>query len=302
MIKIIGIIFLIICGNLYAQVPLYVPYAPGGMTDRIGRTIVGSETQYRIMNKPGGQGQIAISEMSRNPGPMIITTSAFYVTNPLLLKESITYDPNNLETIALLGDTIGILMCNKKINIRSVSDFVNYPSGLTFAVGMPGGAEHIVTESFLEKVGRNQHIIVTYPQSGGKYIPDLISGTIDCSFTNLATMLPYLNNDRLVPILTTQNSILTETVPTWKKSFGSEFTIHNSTAIVVDKRWSIEVKTKILSDLKEVLSSMEFKKTLESMGHTYSLVLGSAANDEVQRHNNILRNFLNRNKNIKFTE
>lgn len=296
---------IVVCNNLYAQPaanPIYVPFAPGGMSDKITRLVADTNSNYYVINKPGAQGQLAISEMIKNPGPIVLATSPFYVSNPIILKDALSYDPNNLEVIALLGDTIGALACNKKTNINSVADIVNYQGVLSFGTAVRGGSEHIITEVFLEKINKKQHTVVMYAQGGNKHLLDLLGGHIDCVFGNMATILPFITNDKITLILTTHQTGLVNNVPTWKKQFGTEIGIRNSTAIVVDKRWPPELKTKILNDFKEALISKEFKKNLENLGHTYQVIIGPQANDEVQSHNRTLRNFLNNNKQIKLVD
>jgi tripartite-type tricarboxylate transporter receptor subunit TctC len=300
--KLFVLITLLVTCNTYAQraTPFYVPFAVGGLADRLSRTIANSNSNYVAINKPGAQGQIAINEMIKNPGPMLIAGPSFYVSNPLILKNNLTYNPDNLEVIALIGDSIGLLACNKKTNINSVQDIIDYKGILSFGSAVRGGTEHLITEWFLNKIDKNQHTVLNYSAGGNKHILDLLGGHIDCVFGNMGTMIPLLAVDKLNIILSTHNTDL-HNVPTWKTQFGTNFEFNNTTAIIVDRRWPAEFKNKILNDFKNVLTSKDFKNTLENLGHTYNLVLGKPADEELQKNNKVIYNFLIQNK-IQLTD
>lgn len=296
----IGLIF---CGNALSQpTPYYVPFAPGGMSDRTARLTATASSNYFVVNKPGANGQIAINEMNKTPGPIFLATPPFYVANKIIFKDALTYDPNNLETIAVLGETIGLLVCNKKSNVTTVKDIIDSEKGLKFGSAIRGGSEHLITEIFLEKTKNKNNIVAIYPAGGNKHVLDLLGGHIDCVFGNMATVLPFAQSDKLNLILTTHPTNLVSGVPTWKSQFGFEFELRQYNAIAVDRRWPTEYKNKILNDFKDFLTSKEFKKELESMGHTYNIILGTSADDVVQANNKKLMNYLLSNKNIKLVD
>lgn len=301
MFKYFLVALLFFSNNLYAQNNFYVPFAPGALTDITARTITKDLKDYIVLNKPGAGGQIAIEEMHQKPGILISHSSLIYVGNKLIYKEKLKYDLDELEVLATVALTPGLLMCNKNKNIKTINELLNYPNSLNFGVAVRGGVEHFNTEILLEKT-KVKHQQVFYSVGGTKHLQDLIGGHVDCVFGNLTSMLGILENTNLIPILVTHENIeLLKVIPTWKSVFHVEFPLENVIILITDKKINSILKKKYLDDISVVLNAPTFQKEIVAKGNIPYIKFGPSAQKIIDKYNMNLMKFLISN-NIKLTD
>lgn len=271
---------------------LYIPYSPGGISDVTGRLIVKNAKELVLINKPGASGQLAINEMNSVPGAMLITNFTMFVTNPLIYKNNLSYDPSNYEVVATAGIMPGILACNKKTGINTIQDLINYKQRLVFGTTVAGGAEHLNTEILIKKVKKIDFTIIPY-QGGLKHYNDMLGGHIDCVFGNLPNMLPFMNDSRLSMLISTHDiTHINKEIPDWKTVFSDEFYFQSLQVILVDKRYNDVIKNKITRLLKTSMDTPEFKDALAAKGLVPLVVFGDAAIAINDKYNNTVKEFI----------
>ncbi|VGO07943.1 Tricarboxylate transport protein TctC [plant metagenome] len=204
-------------GLAHAEFPdrplrIIVPFAAGGATDVIARTVAqemaGKLGQPVVVeNKAGANGNIGASMVARaapDGYTMLMATSSHAINTTLYrnLDYSLTKDLaglSNLASVPLL------LVVNPKVPAKTAKDLAAHVKAnndrTTYASGGTGTAAHLAGAQFNSLVGA-QMTHVPY-KGGAQAMNDLIGGQVQLMFANLPEVLSQVQGGRLTPIAVT---------------------------------------------------------------------------------------------------
>ncbi|RCW72604.1 Bug family tripartite tricarboxylate transporter substrate binding protein [Pseudorhodoferax soli] len=183
-----------------------VPYAAGGTTDLVARTVgqkVGELLGQPVVidNRGGAGGNIGMDLVAKSApdghtiGFGAISTNAL---NPHVYK-SMAFDPRkDFTAISLLGTSTIVLEVPATSPIKSVADLVaaaKKSPGLPYATAGAGTSMHLSGVMFAQMTG-TELTHVAYKGSGPG-ITDLLGGTVGVMFDNLPASLPHIQAGRL---------------------------------------------------------------------------------------------------------
>ena len=184
---------------------LIVPFAPGGGTDIVARTIAQKLTEALGQtvvadNRPGGGGTIGAETTVRaNPdGYTMILVSNSYAANAALYR--LPYDPvQDIEPVILIGDTGFVVCVNQNVPVRSVKELIAAdkakPGSFNYASTGTGGITHLASEYFNQMAGTK---LVHVPYKGtGPALNDLLGGQIQIQWGSLPALVPHLKGNRV---------------------------------------------------------------------------------------------------------
>lgn len=263
------ILFLVFtCTQAWAidQTHIIIPFAPGGASDIVGRTIAKNfeDRKYRVINLPGGKGLIAIQHTISNPSIMVATLVQYYVSNPLTTPVLPYNIETDLELIALVGVVPHILTCNSdNVRAKNFKEFASITKSLNIGVSAVGSQEHIATEILINKLPV-KHKPIFYSQGGTGYMTALIGGDIDCVFGLYPAIKNYLTNSKLVAIVSTHP--VNFDVESWENIFQQSFPLQGTTGLLIGTNMSPNLKNNILADLSLLFNQPSFKEQLMTLG------------------------------------
>lgn len=187
-------------------VRLVVPFAPGGGTDLIARTL-GHEMSKDlgqpviVENKPGAGTMIGTDNVAKSPpdGYSVVVASFAHAINPLFQKK-LAYGSNKaFAPVILIGRGPNVLVVRTESPYKSVADVLaaakSSPEKLTYASQGAGTSAHLAGELFanLAKV-KLTHI----PYRGaGPALTDLMGGQVDMMFATAAAVSTLIENGKL---------------------------------------------------------------------------------------------------------
>ncbi|MEP7030379.1 MAG: tripartite tricarboxylate transporter substrate binding protein [Pseudolabrys sp.] len=184
-----------------------VPQAPGSNTDLYAR-LIGAEMskslgqQVIIDNRPGGAFVIGLDAIAKAP-PDGYTIGMGLIGGMALTPHMVAKLPydvlKDFEPIGLVGRGHLILVVSPQLPVKSVKELIDYakqnPGKLTAASSANGSPGHIGLELFKSLTGTK---ITHVPYRGGAAaINDLIAGRIDIMFEGLASIAPFVLDNRL---------------------------------------------------------------------------------------------------------
>jgi tripartite-type tricarboxylate transporter receptor subunit TctC len=191
---------------------IVVPFAPGGGTDVIARTLAQEmakdlRVSVIIENRPGAGtivGTQAVAVSAADGYTLLMGTFANAV-NPSL-NAKLPYDPHkDFAAVALIARSFNIVVVNPKSSIRTVADLIAEakanPGKMTFGTFGAGTSAHLAGELFkdLTKVD-----LTAVPYKGAAPgITDLIGGQIDVMFTTVASAASLVESGQLRAIAVT---------------------------------------------------------------------------------------------------
>jgi len=257
-------------------VRLIIPFAPGGITDIIGRVIAIklSErlgTQIVVENR-GGAGGIIGMEMTAKAKPdgytLLFTTAAF-ATNPSLYK--VPFDPiKSFVPIAKAGVGVNVLTVYPGIPIHSVSELIAFakkqPGKLACSVAGAGSFGHLAIEYFKSMAGVDFKTVQF--KGGGPAAIDTMGGHTQVHFSALVTTMPHIRSGKLkaLGVSGTARSKVFPDLPTIAESGLPGYEASIWLGFLAPAGTPMAVVDRIYKELAVLLASEETKKSLENQG------------------------------------
>jgi tripartite-type tricarboxylate transporter receptor subunit TctC len=198
-------------GDAWALYPdrivrIVVPFAPGGGTDVIARTLAQEMAKdlgvtVIIENKPGagtiiGTQAVATSEPD---GYTLLMGTFANAVNPSL-NAKLPYDPHkDFASVALIARSFNIVVVNPKSPIKSIADLIAAakadPDKLSYGTFGTGTSAHLAGELFKNMAKVN---LTTVPYKGAAPgITDLVGGQIQVMFTTVASAASLIAGGQL---------------------------------------------------------------------------------------------------------
>jgi tripartite-type tricarboxylate transporter receptor subunit TctC len=188
-------------------VTLVLPYAAGGNTDAIARTLANRLEQrmgqpFIIEPRLGAASVIGATHVARSVPDgytILIGTSTTMAINVSVYK-NLSYDPlKDLVPIALVAGVPFILVVDPALPVKSLADLAAYakkqPQGLTYASNGAGGAAHLFAELLGGELGIK---LVHVPYKGlAPAFNDIMGGHVQMMFGDFATALPLVRAGKL---------------------------------------------------------------------------------------------------------
>lgn len=210
-------------------VRVIVPFAPGGGTDILVRTIAPrlSEAlgqQLVIDNRAGGGSTIGSELAAKSPpdGYTLLAVDTSFTTNPSLYTK-LPYDSaRDFAPVSLLAAAPVILIVHPSVPIKTVKEFVALakakPGQLNFASGGPGSSTHLGGE-LLKMVANIDLVHIPY-KGTGPAVADVLGGQVVMMFAGISSVKQHVAVGRLRAIAVTgdKRSPAMPEVPTFVES------------------------------------------------------------------------------------
>ncbi len=252
-------------------VRLIVPFAPGGATDIIARSVAQQLAgrlgqSVLIENKPGAGTIVGNSEVakSRPDGYTLLFAPTPFVISQVVYP-SLPYDPQrDFTPVSLLATSPFILVVNAGLTPKSTAELVSQakarPGSLTFASAGNGTVPHLAGELFKLRAGVD---IVHVPyKGGGPAIVDLVAGQVAMMFATPIEVGSHLQSGRLRVLGTTSMQRLPSLpeVPTLHESGYPDFEVLSFFGVLAPGGTPAEVVQRVAADLAAVMEMPDIRE------------------------------------------
>lgn len=260
-------------------VRIIVPFAPGGGTDLVARSmtvVMGQELGQPVIidNKPGAGtliGTDAAAKSAPDGYTMVMATLA-HVVNPSIQPKLPYNHDKDFSPVMLVGVSPNVLVVRANSPYKSVKDVIAAakatPGKLSFASQGAGTSAHLAGELFKNLTGAN---LIHIPYRGaGPALTDLLGGQVDVMFATAAAVGSMIESGKLralaVTTATRSSSHVLSKVPTVAESGVPGYVADSWYGLFAPAGTPADVIEKLNAAAKKAVFTDAFRKKMEAEG------------------------------------
>ncbi len=251
-------------------VVLVNPYAVGGPTDLLGRTLAKGLTeqlgqQVLVENRAGGGASIGaayVAKAAPDGYTLLLGTSAAHVVTPM--ATSVPYNGiKSFEFIGIVGSVPNILTVHNSMKLETLNDFLalakSQPGKLSYASAGMGSSPHIGAELLKFRAGID---LMHIPYRGAApAITDLVAGTVPVGMLNISVVQNHIKSGSLKALAyaSTKRSPSLPNVPTFAEAGLPNFVSGSWYSLAAPANTPTAVLDRLAKALASVQASPEFQ-------------------------------------------
>jgi tripartite-type tricarboxylate transporter receptor subunit TctC len=207
-------------------VKIVVPWAPGGSTDILARTVADKLSRSLgqpviVENKPGASGNIGsdvVAKASPDGYTLLFGSMSTHAINPGMMPSMPFRGVEDFTPIAMLAFVTNTMVIHPSLPVSNMKEFIAYakanPGKIAYASAGPGSTNHL-SAALLEKMAGIQMLHVPY-KGGAPAVTDTVGGQTQVLFTAGTQSLPHVKAGKLKLLAVTENhrSALLKDTPT----------------------------------------------------------------------------------------
>jgi tripartite-type tricarboxylate transporter receptor subunit TctC len=255
-----------------------VPFAPGGTTDILARTIseklsIALGQPVVVENKPGAGGGVG-ADFTAKAAPDGYTIMGGTISTHAInasLYTNLPYDPvKDFVAITLIARVPNLLVVNPDIPVKTVAELIALlkanPNKYTFASSGNGTSQHLSGELFKSMAGvQMQHI----PYKGSPpALQDVVGGQVTMTFDNITTALPLAKAGKLraLAVTTAKRSAVAPDVPTLAESGLVGFEVGSWQGVFAPAGTPPDIVKRLNAEIVKIINMPDVREKLLALG------------------------------------
>jgi tripartite-type tricarboxylate transporter receptor subunit TctC len=264
-------------GQSYPDKPIrfVVPYAPGGNTDLIARSLAEKMSprlgQTVVVENRPGAGTIIGTEYVARAKPdgytILLATITTHAINPHLYQK-LNYDAfRDFEPVIMVARGPFLIVVPPSLPVKSIKDLIAIarakPGSITFGSGGAGSPQHLAVEVF-KSVAKVDMTHVPYKGSAPA-IADLMGGQIATMFDNTAAQYVKAGKLRAIAMSGVKRTPVAPDVPTVRES-GIPYDFYTWQGVAAPAKTPPAVVTKLNEEMAHALQLPDVQQRLTMDG------------------------------------
>ena len=253
---------------------IIVPFAAGGGTDLVGRTIAQRLTETMgqpfVVENRGGAGGVIGADMVAKAAPdghtLVIGSPGSLTINPNMTSK-MPYDSlRDFAPVSLATISPFILTVHPVLPVKNLKEFIAFaktqPGKLNYGTSGNGSVSHLSTEYLKTLAGIN---LVHVPYKGSSLaLTDTLAGQLQVLFDNLPVVQPHIRAGklRLMGAGTQKRSALIPDAPTIAEAGVPGFEASTAFGVLAPGKTPADIVNRLSSEIQRVLQSTEIKQRL----------------------------------------
>ncbi|KAF1022271.1 MAG: hypothetical protein GAK30_01242 [Paracidovorax wautersii] len=269
-------------------VRVMVGFSAGGAVDNVARQMGKALSQrlgqpFVIENQAGATGTIAAESTARARADgytLLLATQSTMVVAPRMYPKLRIKPLQDLKPIALVGSVPLALVSHPSLPVKTVADVIALArkdgGNLIYASSGAGGPQHLAAELFASMAGvKMAHV----PYKGeANAIADLLGNHVPLMFSNLPTLLPYIQSGQLRGIAVSGKSRAASApdLPTVSEAGLPGFDAETWFALFAPNGTPAAVIDKLAAATQDALKDPALQASLAAQGLTINALRGPA--------------------------
>ena len=258
-------------------VRIIVPWAPGGSTDILARTVAEKLTRSLgqpvvVENKPGASGNIGSDYVAKSPPDgytLLFGSMSTHAINHAVMPNMPFKGVDDFTPIAMLAFVTNTMVVHPSVPANTLPEFIAYakanPGKVAYASAGPGSTNHL-SAALLEKMAGIQMLHVPY-KGGAPGITDTVGGQVQMFITAGTQSLPHVKAGKLKLIAVTEKkrSALLKEVPTVAETIpGYEMAVWYGA--FGPKGMPAELARRLNAEINRIMMLPDVREKMEAMG------------------------------------
>jgi tripartite-type tricarboxylate transporter receptor subunit TctC len=228
-----------------------------------------------VENKPGAGGNIAMEQLTRAPADGYSLAYATPTELGLLRQLGQPYvdTPALLTPVGLLTDGAVVILCNSKLNVKTLTELSQYlaqqKNPLDMAIGPLYSASHVLGE-MISKALSHRFNLIPYKAIDAA-LPDLANGAVSVSIASVSAAITYIQSGKAVPLasMAPWRTPLLPDVATVREQGYADMEYVMSTYFVAHRDVPESIQRKLHQALNKISALPEVLEQITSVGARY---------------------------------
>jgi tripartite-type tricarboxylate transporter receptor subunit TctC len=266
----------------HAQYPdktikIIVPWAAGGSTDAIARTLAQRLTETMkqsviVENRPGAAAAIGTNEMAKAAadGYTLGIIELPHAIAPAVVAK-LPYDlQKDLQPVAMIGTSPLVLFTSASLNAKSVNELVAAakaaPGTIALAHSGNGSSSHLAAEMLQQKTGTKFNL-ASYKGSGPAML-DVVGGHVQGHFATMASGLGPMKTGKVNAMAVAGEKRLATTLrdtPTFAEAGIKDFVVEQWWGVVVPKGTPAPIIEKIRAEVAAAVNHPQMQDRMKEL-------------------------------------
>jgi tripartite-type tricarboxylate transporter receptor subunit TctC len=270
---------------------IIVPFAPGGGTDLIARTIADGMSKdlgqpVLVENKPGGGTIIGSDAVAKSPadGYTLLVATFAHAVNPSLQPKLPYSTDKAFAPVVLIGRSPNVLVTRPDRPYKTVKDLAAAaqanPGRISFGSQGNGTSAHLAGELF-KSLAKVNMLHVPY-RGAGPALTDLLGGQIDVMFATISAVSGYVESGKLraIAVTTSDRSSALPNVPTIAEAGVPGYAAESWYGLYAPAGTPRDVIARLNAAVKRAVQSDAYRKRIQGEG----LMTSAGAPEELDEY------------------
>lgn len=290
---------------VFDNLNIFVPAAPGGGWDGLGRAIeaaskaAGLTNSIQVENVGGAGGMVGLPKFvneKKGQGNAIMIGGSVMVGAGITNKSPVTI--KDVIPIARLTEEAGAIVVPTSGKIKSWNDFATAlkanPKAVSVAGGSAGGTDHQLLGLIIKALGGNaKDAAYVAFQGGGPANAAILGGQVSAGISGYSELEEHINSGKMKIIAVSGNVRIPGVNAPTIKELGLNVVAANWRGIFAAPGVSAEQKNKIIDYIIKLNTSEPWKKTLVERKWTNVFLTGDAfqkaLNEDIKNTESVLK-------------
>lgn len=266
---------------------LVVPYAPGGSSEIVARSVaaeVATKIGQNVFvdNKPGAAGNIAMQEVSRSEDghTIVLCHVGIMAVNPFIFPK-LPFDPiNDFLPISLLAKVPALFVVHPDISANNLTEFLALarakPGDFNYGSAGNGSGGHLAFE-YLKTASNTSLTHIPYKGSGPLLV-DLMAGRVHAACIGASALMPYIKAGKLKAIAVSSTVRLPElpNVATVAEQGVKGYEFTQWYGLLAPAKWD---KSNVAKLEKEAIHAIKNPVVIKKLTSEMAIPVGSTAEE-----------------------